>query len=69
MGKASFATVQDGSGDNAGARIQLYILRAARTLTKATYEAFKHWDLGDIISVQQVCLFKTKTGELSSKGF
>jgi lysyl-tRNA synthetase, class II len=27
MGKASFATIQDGSGENAGARIQLYIAR------------------------------------------
>ena len=27
MGKASFATIQDGSGEHAGARIQLYIAR------------------------------------------
>src|SRR5204862_7655609 len=31
-----------------------------------TYEAFKKWDIGDILVVEGV-LFKTKTGELSVK--
>src|SRR5262245_6115564 len=59
MGKASFATVQDLSG-----RIQLYITRDA--LGEATYDAFKHWDLGDILGAEGT-LFRTKTGELSIK--
>jgi lysyl-tRNA synthetase class 2 len=57
MGKASFATLQDGSG-----RIQLYISREG--VGEALYEDFKHWDLGDIIGVEGT-LFKTKTDELS----
>jgi lysyl-tRNA synthetase, class II len=59
MGKASFATVQDASG-----RIQLYVTRDA--VGEAAYEAFKHWDLGDIVGASGT-LFKTKTGELSIK--
>ena len=59
MGKASFATVQDESG-----RIQLYVQR--ETIGEAAYNAFKHWDLGDIIGAEGT-LFKTKTGELSLK--
>ena len=54
MGKASFATLQDGSG-----RIQVYI-----TSDLAGYEDFKHWDLGDIIGVEGH-LFKTMKGELT----
>jgi lysyl-tRNA synthetase class 2 len=54
MGKASFATLQDGTG-----RIQAYI-----TQDVAGYEEFKHWDLGDIVGVSGH-LFKTKTGELT----
>jgi lysyl-tRNA synthetase class 2 len=64
MGKASFATVQDTSG-----RIQLFISKdnlAAAGASEEVYEAFKHWDLGDIIAATGV-LFKTKTGELSVK--
>jgi lysyl-tRNA synthetase class 2 len=57
MGKASFATLQDGSG-----RIQLFITRD--TLGDAAYEGFKHWDLGDILGAEGT-LFKTRTGELS----
>ncbi len=57
MGKASFATLQDATG-----RIQIYI--AHDEVGKADYEAFKHWDLGDIIAAEGH-LFKTKTGELS----
>ncbi len=59
MGKASFATLQDMSG-----RIQLYATRDA--LGEAAYEAFKHYDLGDILGAKGT-LFKTKTGELSVK--
>ncbi len=57
MGKASFATLQDGSG-----RIQLFVTRDA--LGESLYEAFKHWDLGDIVGGEGT-LFKTRTGELS----
>ena len=57
MGKASFATLQDSSG-----RIQIYIKRD--DLGEDIYNAFKHWDLGDIVAAEGV-LFKTKTGELS----
>jgi lysyl-tRNA synthetase class 2 len=59
MGKASFATIQDMSG-----RIQLYVTRDA--VGEAAYEAFKHYDLGDILGAKG-SLFKTKTGELSVK--
>ena len=59
MGKASFATVQDMSG-----RIQLYVTRDG--VGEAAYEAFKHYDLGDILGAKG-SLFKTKTGELSVK--
>jgi lysyl-tRNA synthetase class 2 len=54
MGKASFATLQDGSG-----RIQAYI-----TQDVPGYEDFKHWDLGDILGVEGT-LFKTMKGELT----
>src|ERR1700704_5463573 len=51
MGKASFATLQDGSG-----RLQLFITKDA--LGDAVYDAFKHWDLGDILGAEGT-LFKT----------
>ena len=54
MGKASFATLQDGSG-----RIQIYVSNEVRN-----YEDFKHWDLGDLLGVSGF-LFRTKTGELT----
>lgn len=57
MGKASFATIQDGAG-----RIQIYI--SNESIGEPAHEVFKHWDLGDIIGAEGV-LFKTKTGELS----
>ncbi|HYP68301.1 MAG TPA: lysine--tRNA ligase [Thiobacillaceae bacterium] len=57
MGKASFATLQDGSG-----RIQIYISNDHSGVE--THEAFKHWDLGDILGVEGT-LFKTNKGELS----
>jgi lysyl-tRNA synthetase, class II len=54
MGKASFATLQDGSG-----RIQVYI-----TQDTPGYEDFKHWDLGDIVGAEGT-VFKTMKGELT----
>jgi len=54
MGKASFATLQDGTG-----RIQIYVSNEI-----GNYEAFKHWDLGDILGVEG-WLFKTMKGELT----
>lgn len=57
MGKASFATVQDATG-----QIQFYINDEG--VTAETHEAFKHWDMGDIIAARGV-LFKTNKGELS----
>jgi len=57
MGKASFGTLQDASG-----RIQLFVTKDA--LGDAAYDAFKRWDLGDILGAEGL-LFKTKTGELS----
>ncbi len=59
MGKASFATVQDRTG-----RIQLFI--AKDNIGEELYDAFKKWDMGDILAAEGV-LFKTKTGELSVK--
>ncbi|HTR56613.1 MAG TPA: lysine--tRNA ligase [Casimicrobiaceae bacterium] len=57
MGKASFATLQD-----MGGRIQLYVTRDG--IGEEPYEAFKHWDLGDIVGARGT-MFKTRTGELS----
>jgi len=57
MGKASFATIQDSTG-----RIQIYLDKG--TLGEELYDAFKHWDLGDILAVSGV-IFKTNKGELS----
>jgi lysyl-tRNA synthetase class 2 len=59
MGKASFAHIQDMTG-----QIQIYIARDH--LPDGVYAAFKEWDLGDIVGVEGA-LFKTKTGELSVK--
>ena len=57
MGKASFATLQDGTG-----RMQVYV--KGEEIGVEHYEEFKHWDLGDFVgAVGHV--FKTKTGELS----
>lgn len=57
MGKASFATVQDGSG-----RIQFYI--NDQGVGADVHAAFKHWDMGDILAARGT-LFKTNKGELS----
>ncbi|MBB5208258.1 lysine--tRNA ligase [Chiayiivirga flava] len=56
MGKASFAQIQDESG-----RIQLFLQAGA---LGETYDAFKGWDVGDIVHVRGL-LTRTKTGELS----
>src|SRR5687768_1642526 len=58
MGKAAFAQIQDVSG-----RIQLFL---QSTALGATYEAFKGWDVGDIVAAEGT-LMRTKTGELSVK--
>ncbi len=58
MGKAAFAQVQDVSG-----RIQLFL---QSTALGEAYEAFKGWDVGDIVAAQGT-LMRTKTGELSVK--
>lgn len=57
MGKASFVTLQDGSG-----KIQLYIDR--KNIGTEDYDTFKSWDIGDIIGAQGE-VFKTHKGELS----
>ena len=62
MGKASFATLQDASFGPSGGRIQVYINNEG--VGEDIHNAFKHWDLGDIIWATGT-LFKTKTGELS----
>jgi lysyl-tRNA synthetase class 2 len=56
MGKASFAKVADRTG-----QIQLYLQQ--ETLGPV-YEAFKSWDVGDILGASGL-LFRTRTGELS----
>jgi lysyl-tRNA synthetase class 2 len=56
MGKASFAKISDRTG-----QMQLYL--QADTLG-AAYEAFKGWDIGDLIGATGV-LFRTRTGELT----
>ncbi len=58
MGKASFAQIQDESG-----RLQLFL--QTNTLGDV-YEAFKGWDIGDIVGVEG-SLTRTRTGELSVK--
>ena len=58
MGKASFAQIQDMSG-----RVQLYLQGAD---LGESYDAFKGWDVGDIVAVQGG-LTRTRTGELSVK--
>ena len=58
MGKASFAQIQDRSG-----QIQLFLQQSA---LGAVYDEFKGWDIGDIVGAEGM-LFRTKTGELSVK--
>ena len=59
MGKASFAKLQDMSG-----QFQIYVHRD--TIGTDNYAEFKHSDIGDIFGATGI-LFKTKTGELSLK--
>jgi lysyl-tRNA synthetase class 2 len=56
MGKASFAKLQDGSG-----QIQAYLQADA---LGGGYEEFKGWDVGDIVGVEGR-LMRTRAGELS----
>jgi lysyl-tRNA synthetase class 2 len=56
MGRASFAKIGDRTG-----QIQLYLQQEA---LGDAYQAFKGWDIGDIIGASGV-LFRTRTGELS----
>src|SRR5207302_10711929 len=56
MGKASFAKIADRTG-----QLQLFLQHDA---LGSPYDAFKSWDVGDIIGASGV-LFRTKTGELS----
>jgi len=57
MGKASFCTLQDATG-----RIQLRV--TIDHVGAEVYDAFKHWDLGDILAAEGT-LMRTKTGELT----
>ena len=59
MGKASFATLQDMSG-----QIQVYVTNDATG--EPVHSAFKHWDLGDIVGAEG-SLFRTRKGELTVK--
>nr|XP_061811986.1 lysine--tRNA ligase-like [Nerophis lumbriciformis] len=57
MGKASFATLRDGTSD-----LQLFLQRDV--LAEGQYAKFKRWDLGDIVFVRGV-MYRTNKGELS----
>ena len=57
MGKASFVKLQDRSG-----QIQLRLERDR--LPEGVYQAFKKWDVGDIVAASGA-LFRTQTGELT----
>jgi lysyl-tRNA synthetase, class II len=56
MGKASFAKLEDSSGE-----IQVFLQQAA---LGEVYDDFKSWDVGDVVGAEGN-LFRTKTGELS----
>lgn len=62
--KAAFANLQDASGLKANGTIQIYV--TTDITGEAEMEAFRGYDLGDILGVTGV-LFKTKTGELTVK--
>ena len=57
MGKASFATLRDSSGD-----IQIYVTK--NNVDEDVYEDFKTWDLGDIVGISGT-LFRTQKDELT----
>jgi lysyl-tRNA synthetase class 2 len=56
MGKASFANLEDSSG-----QIQVFL---QQTALGQVYDEFKSWDVGDLVGAEGT-LFRTKTGELS----
>ena len=58
MGKAAFVHLLDGSGE----QIQAYLRRD--DLPEGVYQAFKGWDIGDIVGVAGRAM-RTRTGELS----
>jgi lysyl-tRNA synthetase, class II len=62
--KAAFATLQDSSGVKCDGRIQIYV--TLDTTGEESMEAFRTYDLGDIVGVVGT-LFKTKTDELTIK--
>ena len=62
--KAAFATLQDASGPRADGRIQIYV--TLDNTGEEAMEAFRHYDLGDILGVEGT-LFKTKVDELTVK--
>ena len=62
--KAAFATLQDASGAKCDGRIQIYV--TSDKTGEAEMEAFRHYDLGDILGLEGT-LFKTKTDELTIK--
>src|SRR5688572_16626815 len=57
MGKITFAQVRDMSGE-----VQIFV--ADNAPSKAAHEAFRHYDIGDILGIEGV-LFKTRTGEVT----
>ena len=57
MGKITFAQIQDMTG-----QIQIFI--ADNSPDKETHNAFRHYDIGDIVGVEGV-MMKTRTGEVT----
>jgi lysyl-tRNA synthetase class 2 len=57
MGKVTFATLQDTSG-----QFQIYV--SNDSTGAELHEAFKHWDLGDIVAAEGT-VFRTNKGELT----
>ncbi len=57
MGKASFVKLQDRSG-------QIQVRLERDRLPEGVYQAFKKWDVGDIVGVRGM-LMRTNTGELT----
>ena len=57
QGKAGFITLQDVSG-----QVQAYVRQDV--VGQSTYDAFKRWDIGDIVGVTGT-LMRTNTGELT----
>ena len=57
MGKASFIKLQDRSG-------QIQVRLERDRLPEGVYQAFKKWDVGDIVGTQGM-LMRTNTGELT----